>query len=122
MDASAFTGVRGGKRLLGVAIVALCVFLLDISELNAGHQLWLPLGLALGAYLVTESRLATLLATGLLAALHTDLASDWWWEARAYPVVALLSAGLGLALAARSFSARIRDTHEQRWASRRAKE
>ena len=122
MDASAFTGTRGAKRLLGVIIVAAAVFWLDIARLDALHQLWLPLALALGAYLITESRLAVLLATGLLAALHTEIDSPWWWEARAYPFIAAACAAVGLALAARQFGQRIRATHDERWAARRARE
>jgi len=109
------------KRILGAVIVAVAVVTLDSSVESALHQLWLPLLIALGAYLITESLLATTLATTLLTALHTEFASQYWWASIAYPSIAVLGTLVMGTLSWKRFRTRIQQTHEVRWQERKAR-
>ena len=106
-------------RLAGVALILAVLFVLDLSQNDPTNQLWLPLLLAAGAFLMTLSGMAVAIAVGTLAILHMDLDSTFWVTASAYP---LLVAGSGVFIGwilLQRFRQRIKDTHEERWANRR---
>ena len=113
---------RLARRIAGAAMIAVAVVTLNQAVETALHQLWLPLLIALGAFLVTESLLATLLATTLLAALNIDLASPYWWVSTAYPGIALVGGALMVSMAWQRFKMRIAQTHEARWRGRTTKD
>lgn len=106
-------------RLAGVVLILAVLFVLDLNQPDAINQLWLPLTLAAGGYLMTLSAMAVAIAVGTLAILHMDLDSLFWVEAQAYPaMVAISGLFIGWVLVQR-FRQRIKDTHEERWSHRR---
>jgi len=96
------------------------VFVLDNTRAAPLHQLWLPLTLALAAYLMTRALLAVAFATFALAALSTNFSADNWIAAYAYPMVATLGLAVCLAEGVRRFRRRIERTHDARWQARHA--
>ena len=124
-------------RLAGVVVILAVLFVIDLNVDDAVNQLWLPLLLAAGAYLMTLSLMAVAITDGLAAApaplalaaphvitaatlafLHMELGATFWVSALAYPaLLAVCSAYIGWVLLQR-FRQRIKDTHEERWASR----
>ncbi len=105
-------------RMAGVVLILAVLFILDLNQNDATNQLWLPLLLAAGAYLMTLSSMAVAIAIGTLAILHADLGSGFWVSASAYPLLVLISGSyIGWVLLQR-FRQRIKDTHEERWAHR----
>ena len=52
------------QRLAGVVLTLGSVFMIDLNQINPLHQLWLPLMLAAGAYLMTQSIMAVAIACG----------------------------------------------------------
>ena len=105
-------------RMAGVVVTLAVLFVIDLNVDNPTNQLWLPLLLAAGAYLMTLSVMAVAIAVGSLALLHTDLAAAFWVPATAYPALVSISVvTIGWILLQR-FRQRIRDTHEERWANR----
>ena len=105
-------------RTTGVALAAVIVFFLDVSSDNVVHQLWLPLALALAAYLMTQALMAVAIATFALATAHSDLASTDWIVAQAYPGIAATSLLVCCAIGVRRFKNHIEATHDARWAHR----
>ena len=105
-------------RMAGVVVTLAVLFIIDLTVDDTFNQLWLPLLLATGAYLMTLSIMAVAIAVGSLAVLHTDLAAAFWVPAIAYPILAAVSSvTIGWILLQR-FRQRIKDTHEERWANR----
>lgn len=107
------------QRVSGIVLAAVIVFVLDTTDASQLHRLWLPLALALAAYLMTRSLMAVAFATCALAAINTELEAADWIAARAYPGIALLSLLLCGGIVTQRFRQRIVDTHEARWAQRR---
>jgi len=105
-------------RLAGVVVILAVLFVIDLNVDDAVNQLWLPLLLAAGAYLMTLSMMAVAITAATLAFLHMELGATFWVSALAYPaLLAVCSAYIGWVLLQR-FRQRIKDTHEERWASR----
>ena len=105
-------------RLAGVVVILTVLFVIDLNVDDAVNQLWLPLLLAAGAYLITLSLMAVAITAATLAFLHMELGATFWVPALAYPaLLAVCSAYIGWVLLQR-FRQRIKDTHEERWASR----
>ena len=105
-------------RLAGVVVISAALFVIDLNIDDAVNQLWLPLLLAAGAYLMTLSLMAVAITAATLAFLHMELGAAFWVPALAYPaLLAVCSAYIGWVLLQR-FRQRIEDTHEERWASR----
>ena len=105
-------------RLAGVVVILAVLFVIDLNVDDAVNQLWLPLLLAAGAYLMTLSLIAVAITAATLAFLHMELGATFWVSALAYPaLLAVCSAYIGWVLLQR-FRQRIKDTHEERWASR----
>ena len=105
-------------RLAGVVVILAVLFVIDLNVDDAVNQLWLPLLLAAGAYLMTLSLMAVAITAATLAFLHMELGATFWVPALAYPaLLAVCSAYIGWVLLQR-FRQRIKDTHEERWASR----
>ena len=106
-------------RMAGVALILAVLFVLDLNQNDATNQLWLPLLLAAGAFLMTLSAMAVAIAVGTLAILHMDLDSTFWVSASAYPLLITVSGlFIGWTLLQR-FRQRIKDTHDERWENRR---
>ena len=105
-------------RLAGVVVILAVLFVIDLNIDDAVNQLGLPLLLAAGAYLMTLSLMAVAITAATLAFLHMELGAAFWVPALAYPaLLAVCSAYIGWVLLQR-FRQRIKDTHEERWASR----
>ena len=105
-------------RLAGVVVISAALFVIDLNVDDAVNQLWLPLLLAAGAYLMTLSLMAVAITAATLAFLHMELGAAFWVPALAYPaLLAVCGAYIGWVLLQR-FRQRIEDTHEERWASR----
>ena len=105
-------------RLAGVVVILAVLFVIDLNIDDAVNQLGLPLLLAAGAYLITLSLMAVAITAATLAFLHMELGATFWVSALAYPaLLAVCSAYIGWVLLQR-FRQRIKDTHEERWASR----
>ena len=105
-------------RLAGVVVISAALFVIDLNVDDAVNQLWLPLLLAAGAYLMTLSLMAVAITAATLAFLHMELGAAFWVPALAYPaLLAVCSAYIGWVLLQR-FRQRIKDTHEERWANR----
>jgi predicted membrane protein len=105
-------------RLAGVVVILAVLFVIDLNIDDAVNQLGLPLLLAAGAYLMTLSLMAVAITAATLAFLHMELGATFWVPALAYPaLLAVCSAYIGWVLLQR-FRQRIKDTHEERWASR----
>ncbi|MCR9260129.1 MAG: hypothetical protein NXH95_10425 [Pseudomonadaceae bacterium] len=109
-------------RIGGVALAAAIVFLLNINDPSPLHQLWLPLSLAVAAYLITQSAMAVAIAAFALATAHSDPEAASWIPSRAYPGIALISLVVGFGIAWNRFRLHIAATHEARWAARRQAE
>ena len=105
-------------RMAGVVVTLAVLFVIDLTVDDVVNQLWLPLLLAAGAYLMTLSVMAVAIAVGTLALLHTDLAAAFWVPAIAYPMLVAASALIIGWILLQRFRQRIKDTHEERWANR----
>lgn len=105
-------------RLAGVVIILAVLFVIDLNIDDAVNQLWLPLLLAAGAYLMTLSLMAVAITAATLAFLHMELSATFWVPAIAYPAL-LIICGFYIAwVLLQRFRQRIKDTHEERWANR----
>ena len=105
-------------RLAGVVIILAVLFVIDLNIDDAVNQLWLPLLLAAGAYLMTLSLMAVAITAATLAFLHMELSATFWVPAIAYPAL-LIICGFYIAwVLLQRCSQRIKDTHEERWANR----
>ena len=107
------------SRLIGVALAAGIVFIMDTNAASALHKLWLPLALAAAAYLMTRSLMAVAFASLVMSALNMDLSSSAWVPAWGYPIVAGVSLCICLYIGSQRFRQRITETHAARWAHRR---
>ena len=105
-------------RMAGVVVTLAVLFVVDLTVDDVANQLWLPLLLAAGAYLMTLSLMAVAIAVGSLALLHADLAAAFWVPAIAYPLLVAVSALIVSWILLQRFRQRIEDTHEERWANR----
>lgn len=105
-------------RIAGVVVTLSVLFIIDLNIDDATNQLWLPLLLASGAYLMTLSVMAVAIAVGTLALLHMDLTATFWVPATAYPMLVAISAVIISWILLQRFRQRIQDTHEERWANR----
>ena len=108
------------ERLVGIALTLVGIFVIDLNQMTALHQLWLPLLLALGAYLMSQSLMAIAIACGTLAYIHINSASPFWVESTAYPVIVILSVAIIGSTLIQRFRRRIAATHQARWAARNA--
>lgn len=106
------------SRVVGVLIAGAVMFLLDNTKPDPLHQLWLPLILALAAFLITRALVAVGFAAFALAALSMNIGAQNWVEAIAYPAVAALSLVLCIAAGIKRFRQRIELTHDARWQAR----
>lgn len=109
-----------GQRISGCLIILAIVFVIDLDNPAALHQLLLPLGLALGAYLVSQAFAAVCIAALALSLIHMNTASGEWISAIAYPAVAAIAALALIGISAQRFRARIAETHTARWQHRKA--
>ena len=105
-------------RMAGVVVTLAVLFVIDLTVDDVVNQLWLPLLLAAGAYLMTLSLMAVAIAVGSLALLPADLAAAFWVPATAYPMLVAVSALIIGWILIQRFRQRIKDTHEERWANR----
>ena len=105
-------------RMAGVVVTLAVLFVIDLTVDDVVNQLWLPLLLAAGAYLMTLSLMAVAIAVGSLALLHADIAAAFWVPATAYPMLVAVSALIICWILIQRFRQRIKDTHEERWANR----
>ncbi len=105
-------------RMAGVVVTLAVLFVVDLTVDDVANQLWLPLLLAAGAYLMTLSLMAVAIAVGSLALMHADLAAAFWVPATAYPLLVAVSALIVSWILVQRFRQRIEDTHEERWANR----
>ena len=78
------------------------------------------MGLALGAYLVSQAFAAVCIAALALSLIHMNTASGEWISAIAYPAVAAIAALALIGISAQRFRARIAETHAARWQHRKA--
>lgn len=107
------------QRIAGCLIILAIVFVIDLNNPAALHQLLLPLGLALGAYLVSQAFAAVCIAAFALSLTHMNTASGEWVSAIAYPAVAGITALILIGISARRFRERIAETHAARWQHRK---
>ena len=106
------------QRFAGVVLTLFTIFVIDLNQITPLHQLWLPLMLAAGAYLMTQSLMAVAIASGTLAFTHINTTSPFWVESIAYPGIVTLSIGIILTTLMQRFRQRIKATHAARWAQR----
>ena len=114
-------GGRIPSIVIGIGLITISLFALDITNPHPLHQLWLPLCLAAGALLVTAAPLAVALAVCALSAVQIDLSSTYWVERIAYPVLTGVGGLICLAIGINRFRLRIQQTRAERWANRTAK-
>ena len=105
-------------RLAGVVIILAVLFVIDLNIDDAVNQLWLPLLLAAGAYLMTLSLMAVAITAATLAFLHMELSATFWVPAIAYPALLIICGFYITWVLLQRFRQRIKDTHEERWANR----
>ena len=105
-------------RLAGVVIILAVLFVIDLNIDDAVNQLWLPLLLAAGAYLMTLSLMAVAITAATLAFLHMELSATFWVPAVAYPALSTICGFYIAWVLMKRFRQRIKDTHEERWANR----
>ena len=105
-------------RLAGVVIILAVLFVIDLNIDDAVNQLWLPLLLAAGAYLMTLSMMAVAITAATLAFLHMELSATFWVPAIAYPALLIICGFYIVWVLLQRFRQRIKDTHEERWANR----
>lgn len=106
-------------RLLGVAILLVCMLLYDFESDALVDRLLLPIAAAVGAWILVNNLSAVCLVASLLALAHTQLSSEDWVVSLAYPAVAALCGGCLLTIVIARFYDRIIATHEARWQHRK---
>jgi len=106
------------RRIAGVLLLAAAVLMYDAGSACAIHRLLLPVTMAFAAWLLVQNAAAVLLGCMLLAAIHADPGNPDWISARAYPLLALASAGALGYIAVQRFRRRIEETREARWRHR----
>lgn len=110
------------QRFAGVVLTLSTIFIIDLNQITALHQLWLPLMLSAGAYLMTQSVMAVAIACGTLAFTHINSASPFWVESIAYPGIVVVSVGIIATTVLQRFRQRIKATHDERWAQRQKRD
>ena len=100
-------------RVLGGALMLVCVLLFAPGAHSDLQRLWLPLLMGLGAMLILQNVVAIVATGALLGFLRLDFSGDWI-SALAYPTIALLCAAVCGFLLGRRFQARIRTTRAAR--------
>mgnify|MGYP006223302557 CR=1 FL=1 len=95
---------------------------IDLNQINPLHQLWLPLMLAAGAYLMTQSIMAVAIACGTLAFTHINSTSPFWVESIAYPSIVFVCLTVIAMTLIQRFRKRIKATHDERWARRQERQ
>ena len=108
------------ERFIGVTLTLGSIFVIDLNQVTPVHQLWLPLLLTAGAYLMTQSLMAVAIACGTLAYIHINTASPFWVDSTAYPIIVFLSGAIIAMTLFKRFRQRISATHEARWARRQS--
>lgn len=106
-------------RLAGVVVVALLVVLYQPDGHDPWQRLLIPVGLALGCWMLVQNAAAVALGGGLLALIHSDPGGADPISGIAYPALAALAAVIAGAVFVRRFRQRIAATHEARWRQRR---
>ena len=106
-------------RLVGVAILLVCLLFYDFESEAVLDRLLLPIAAAMGAWIMINNAAAVCLVASFLALAHTDLNSKDWVVSLAYPAVAALCGACLLTIIIARFSDRISETHEARWQHRK---
>ncbi len=106
-------------RLVGVAILLVCLVFYDLESETLIDRLLLPIAAAIGAWIMVKNAAAVCLVASFLALAHTDLNSDDWVESLAYPAMAALCGACLLTIVIARFGDRITSTHEARWQNRK---
>ena len=101
-------------RLMGGALLLLCVLLFQPGAETTLQRLWLPLLMGIGAALTLRNVLAVVATGALLGMIRMDLASTDWISARAYPAIAITCALASVWILARRFRVYMLATREQR--------
>lgn len=117
-------------RLLGVAVVLLCVVVYAPERGGLLQRVGLPLVMGISAIFIVQNVLSVMLAGTLLAGIHSNWAAvslrlaaqpdtAAWIDGIAYPVICLLCFAVAASILLQRFRARIRATHDARWQARR---
>jgi len=117
-------------RLLGVAVVLLCVMAYEPSQGGITQRLVLPMVMGLSAIFIVQNVLSVALAGTLLAGIHSNWAifgislatkpnAAAWIDGFAYPVVALTCLVVAGAILVQRFRRHIQATHQARWEARK---
>ncbi len=110
---------RPVQRLLGLAVLLVCLALYDPGAAGAVQRLGLPLLMALGAWALVQNLAAVALAVAVLGVIHLDLTNGDWIDRIAWPVITLIAILTFAWILLGRFRRHIRDTHEERWQKRR---
>ena len=110
---------RPVPRLVGLAVVLVCLAVYDPGGDSVQQRLLLPLLMAAGAWALVQNLAAVALAVAVLGVIHLDLGSGDWIDRIAWPLLTLAATAAFVWILVRRFRARIAETHEARWADRR---
>lgn len=105
-------------RLAGVVLLALLVVAYQPDRHDPVQRLLIPVGMALGAWMMVQNAAAVALGAGVLAILHSEPGGSDPIRAIAYPLLAALCCAVAGTVFVRRFRQRIADTHEARWRHR----
>lgn len=100
-------------RLLGGALMLLCVLLFAPGAQTDLQRLWLPLLMGVGAMLILNNVLAIVATGALLGLLRLDFSGDWI-SAIAYPTITAVCVAVSGYLLGRRFAANVRATRSAR--------
>lgn len=117
-------------RLLGVAVVLLCVVVYEPTQGGVTQRLLLPLIMGISAMFIVQNVLSVMLAGTLLAGIHSNWSNlsisvasrpgaEQWIDSFAYPTITLICFGIAGAILIQRFRVHIRTTHDARWQARR---
>lgn len=106
-------------RIAGALLLGVLVVLYQPEQGGVSDRLIIPAAMTLAAFLLVQNALAVALGAGLLAGIHSAPGSGDWVSAAAYPALAVLCAGVVLAVLVQRFRRHIAATHAQRWRHRR---
>jgi hypothetical protein len=106
-------------RLIGLATVLVCLAVYDPAATDVAQRLAIPLLMALGAWALVQNLAAVALAVAVLGVIHLDLRGGDWIDRIAWPILTLAASLTFAGILITRFRQRIRDTHEERWQSRR---
>lgn len=116
-------------RLLGVAVVLLCVVFYEPAQGGLMQRLVLPLVMSISAIFIVQNVLSVMLAGALLAGIHsnwslfsidlaTEVNTEAWIEGFAYPTITILCLLIAGTILVQRFRRHIRATHDARWQAR----